>query len=131
MTIRYEEDVALAWAELLRTCADEHGAPNFAWHMAEAGCTAANARLAARRWRDDAFEPAAFAGELELFADELERLTGESGPSFPTPGAPSLPEPPAHLADAWARHQRGDTVEGHELSRLDEWRADCAQAAGF
>jgi hypothetical protein len=39
MTIRieYEEDVALAWAELLTECADDHGAANFSWHLAETG----------------------------------------------------------------------------------------------
>lgn len=43
----------------------------------------------------------------------------------------ALPEPPAHLADAWARYQRGEHIEGYEMSKLDEWRADCAQDAGF
>lgn len=45
--------------------------------------------------------------------------------------AMTLGEPPAELADAWARYQRGDKVEGYELSKLDEWRADRAQEAGF
>lgn len=43
----------------------------------------------------------------------------------------ALPEPPAHLADAWARYQRGEIVEGWELSELDEWRVTCAQEAGY
>lgn len=42
-----------------------------------------------------------------------------------------LPEPPPELADAWARYQRGDDVAGYELSKLDEWRADCARDAGL
>jgi hypothetical protein len=39
---------------------------------------------------------------------------------------PEPPEPPAELADAWERYQRGDELTGHELSKLDEWRADAA-----
>lgn len=42
-----------------------------------------------------------------------------------------LPDPPPELADAWERFQHGGGVEGWELSKLDEWRADCAQDAGF
>lgn len=46
-------------------------------------------------------------------------------------GFRALPDPPSELADAWARFQRGDHVEPYEARRLDEWRADCAQDAGF
>lgn len=45
--------------------------------------------------------------------------------------APTLPDPPEHLADAWRRFQAGEGVEEWEARRLDEWRADCAQDAGF
>lgn len=45
--------------------------------------------------------------------------------------ASPLPEPPDNLKDAWARFQRGDHVEPHEARALDEWRADCAQDAGY
>jgi hypothetical protein len=42
-----------------------------------------------------------------------------------------LPDPPPELADAWRRYQKGEHVAGFELSKLDEWRDDCARDAGF
>jgi hypothetical protein len=42
-----------------------------------------------------------------------------------------LGDPPEHLADAWERYQRGDRVDASELRRLDEWRGERAEAAGF
>lgn len=42
-----------------------------------------------------------------------------------------LPDPPEHLADAWRRYQAGDQLPGWELSKLDEWREECARDAGF
>jgi hypothetical protein len=42
-----------------------------------------------------------------------------------------LGDPPEHLADAWERYQRGDQVDAGELRRLDEWRGERAEAAGF
>lgn len=42
-----------------------------------------------------------------------------------------LPDPPAKLADAWARFQRGEHIEPYEGRALDEWRSECAEAAGF
>jgi hypothetical protein len=76
MTIRieYEEDVALAWAELLTECADDHGAANFSWHLAETGCAPATVRSMAQRWRDEEFVPREFADQLEAFALTVEGL---------------------------------------------------------
>jgi hypothetical protein len=42
-----------------------------------------------------------------------------------------LGDPPADLADAWARYQRGDHIEPFELRKLDEWRAERAEEAGY
>lgn len=60
------------------------------------------------------------------YRDEPKRATGGDATS-------PLPEPPAELADAWRRFQGGGAgdVTGYELRALDEWRADCAQDAGF
>lgn len=73
----YEEIIAAVWGGLLaRACWDE-GAPNFAWHAAEIGCTPADARRAAQEWRSGEFVPPEFADLLERFADELQAITGE------------------------------------------------------
>jgi hypothetical protein len=69
--VQADEDVASAWARLILECADEHGAPNFAWHMAEHGCRPSVAREFAKRWHDEDYEPRTFADVLRLFADEL------------------------------------------------------------
>lgn len=45
-------------------------------------------------------------------------------------GSP-LPDPPEELRDAWARFREGGDVSQSELRKLDEWRAECAEAAGF
>lgn len=42
-----------------------------------------------------------------------------------------LGEPPAELADAWARYQQGEGVQPYELRALDEWRSEQGEAAGF
>ena len=42
-----------------------------------------------------------------------------------------LPEPPAHLADAWQRFQAGEMLDETDTRKLDEWRADCAAADGY
>jgi hypothetical protein len=72
----YEEVIAAVWGGLLaRACWDE-GAPNFAWHMAEVGCSPEGARVAAARWRDGEFDPVGFDGDIERFADELQQISG-------------------------------------------------------
>jgi hypothetical protein len=55
------------------------------------------------------------------------RTTGVRG------GLCTLPDPPAHLADAWARYQGGGgaDVTPSELRALDEWRGEVAEAMGL
>jgi hypothetical protein len=76
---RTDEQVAPAWSELIRECAEEHGTPNFAWHMAERGCAPREVRGMARRWRDEQFEPAKFAAHLDLFADAVVAVAKTEG----------------------------------------------------
>lgn len=72
----FEEDIAPAWGKILTECADEHGAPNFAWHLAERGMVPEDIRAMAERWRSEHFEPVDFAGTLDLFADAVEEQSG-------------------------------------------------------
>lgn len=74
--IEFDEDVAEAWAKLLLEAAVEHGAPNFAWHMAERGLTPANVRLMADSWEQEHYDPPNFAAHMRLFADDLQRCSG-------------------------------------------------------
>jgi hypothetical protein len=76
MTIQFEEDVAGALADLLKEIADEHGAPNFAWHLAETGMTPANLRLFASRWERDEFDPPALADRMRELADQVQEQAG-------------------------------------------------------
>lgn len=73
-TIEYDEQVARSWADILRFCAIELQAPNFAWHMAERGCAPASARGFAHTWLEDEFAPREFADLLEQFADQVQAL---------------------------------------------------------
>lgn len=77
------------------------------------------------------------ASELSTDFDAADRMAaghfaierGETGGPVPPAG---LPDPPPDLADAWRRYQSTDGgVTTTELSELDEWRAECAEAAGF
>lgn len=49
----------------------------------------------------------------------------------PVNPASPLGDPPVELADAWRRYQLGIHVEGWEQTKLDEWRAERAQEAGY
>lgn len=68
----YDEDIAVRWAALLCECARTHGAPHFAWHMADRGPQPAAVRDMAANWRREEFEPGAFADTLEAFAASVE-----------------------------------------------------------
>lgn len=71
--IEYEEDVAPVWVELLSACIN-HGASNFAWHMAERGCSPAVVHDMAQRWREEEFAPPSFADDIEAFAATVEGM---------------------------------------------------------
>jgi hypothetical protein len=62
----------------------------------------------------------------QALADWADRFDGA-----PISPASPLGDPPVELADAWRRYQLGIHVEGWELSKLDEWRAERAQEAGY
>jgi hypothetical protein len=82
MTFEYEEDIVPAWAKLLVECAEEHGAPNFAWNLAERGLVPEEVRIMAERWREGEFDPPEFAGTLDLFADAVEEQSGTRKAAF-------------------------------------------------
>lgn len=79
MALEFEDEgaVAVAFARLIVTAADDHGAPCFALDMAVYGCSAYNLRGLANEWKGMDFQPPEFADDLFAFASALEEFEKE------------------------------------------------------
>lgn len=78
-------------------------------------------------------DPTSIATVFEVRLPDRARTLVEVVDLDPQEGGSSSPlgPPPPELEDAWDRYQHGGDVESWELTKLDEWRAERAEEAGF